>query len=102
MPNFDLDNFEKRDPEEVRLSALRAGMGINELNLRTSGDMDEAIFWIDNFGDIHDSIQDAELIGTVAGMIRMDSMFVGSLDKMRSYALASYQSATFVDGYARS
>jgi hypothetical protein len=52
-----------------------------------------ATYYIDIYGDIFDTQEDAEVFG-VAGKVIVDGFFVGTIEEMRLAALDAYQAAT--------
>ena len=48
-----------------------------------------ATFFVDVYGDIFDTLEEAELLG-LDGTVQVPSLYVGSLEEMRAAALAKY------------
>lgn len=51
-----------------------------------------AEYFVDVYGDIHETLEDAEEMG-VAGKVIVDGMYVGSAEEMRAAALRKYMAA---------
>ena len=62
------------------MKTVRARMAADEIT---------TTFYVDREGDIFEDKIDAELLG-LAGTVTVPSFFVGTLDKMRAYALQLY------------